>query len=180
MERAGRYSHVSALSAAVAGALALAGAIVSKVLQVNYNVPARAAPLAAVWGAVLCLSILQAAAFHIAKCRRRGEPAWSHLTCQVVVAMLPALFVGAAITVYGFQTGQLDLLPPIWLLAYGSSLMGLGLYAGGRIQIVGALFMLLGAAGLWWWKEYGLRLMFAGFGGLHILLGVLLAWKPRA
>jgi hypothetical protein len=113
MERAGRYSHLSAVSAVAAGAIALAGALVSKGLQVNYNAPARAGTLAAVWGGVLVLSIAQAAGFHVLNCRRRAEPAWSHLTRQVLAAMLPAFFVGAAVTGYGLQTGQLDLLPPI-------------------------------------------------------------------
>ncbi len=179
MERAGQYSHLSAAAAVIAGALAMGGAVLCKVLPANFNHPWCAVPLLGVWGGVFALSLAQSLAFHAANCRRKGEPAWSPLSRQVALAMLPAALAGGAITVYGVQVGRLDLLPPVWMLAYGSSLMGLGLYAGEKIQVVGLLYLLLGSAGLWWWREYGLRLMFAGFGGLHILLGALIAWKPR-
>jgi hypothetical protein len=179
MERAGRYSHLSAAAALAAGALAAGGAVACRLFAVNFNHPAHARTLALVWGAVFLLSAAGSVAFTVAGARRRAEPAWSPLARQVVLAMLPALFVGAAVTGYGLQTGQLDLLPPFWCLAYGTSLMGLGLYAGGRLQLVGALFLLAGAASLLWLKEYGLRVMLASFGGFHVLLGALLAWKPR-
>ena len=94
--------------------------------------------------------------------------------------MLPAFFIGATVTAFGLRTGQLDLLPPFWTLAYGASLMALGLYSGRRIQAVGVLFLLAGAASLFGWREHGLRTMLASFGGGHVLLGALIAWKPRA
>ncbi len=179
MDRAGRYSNLSGYSAIAAGILAVAGALACRLLEVNFNHPGHARPLAILWGSVLALAIAQHLVFTVVHARRTAEPAWSPLTQQVLVAVLPAFFVGAAITGYGLQTGQLDLLPPIWMLAYGSSLMGLGLYAGGRLQLTGALFLLAGAACLWWWKDYGLRFMLASFGGLHVLLGAWMLWKPR-
>lgn len=180
MERAGRYSNLSGYAAIGAGVLAGAGAVLCWKLRVNFNHPAQWRELAGVWGSVLALSIAQAVAFTVVKARQRGEPAWSPLAQQVVLAMLPAAFVGAVITGYGLQTGQLELLPPGWMLAYGMSLMGLGLYAGGKIQAVGILFLLSGAASLFWWKKFGLQTMLGSFGGLHILLGAMIAWKPRA
>jgi len=179
MERAGRYSHFSGYSALLAGALAAAGALLCRGFQVNFNFPAHARPLAAIWGGVFTLALLQAVALTVAHARRRGEPAWSHLAQQAVASMLPAAFVGAAITGYGLETGQLDLLPPMWMLAYGSCLMSLGFYADWRIRIVAALFLLAGSATLFWWKEYGLRMMLVSFGGFHLLLGALILWKPR-
>jgi len=179
MERAGEFSHLSARAAFVAGALAVAGTLLCKRFGVSFNQPSCAPPLAAIWGSVLVLALGQSLAFTVADARRRGDPFWGPLTRQVVVAMLPAFFLGAAVTGYGLQTGQLDLLPPFWMLAYGSSLMALGLYAGWRIQVVGILFLLAGATTLWWWKEFGLRALLASFGGGHVLLGALIAWKPR-
>lgn len=179
MERATRYSHLSGWSAIVAGGLAMAGAVLCWKLRVNFNHPFCATPLAAIWGSVLVLALGQHVAFTVASARRRGEPAWTHLTRQVVISMLPSFFVGAAITGYGLQTGQLDLLPPIWMLAYGMSLLALGLFAGPKIQGVGILFLLLGAATLWWFQEYGLRMMLVSFGGLHVLLGAWIVWKLR-
>jgi hypothetical protein len=65
------------------------------------------------------------------------------------------------------------------MLAYGSSLMGLGLFAGGRIRLAAVAFLVLGAASLFLWKEHGLATMLATFGGLHLILGAWVIWKPR-
>lgn len=179
MERAGRCSNLSGYSALLAGLLAGAGAVACRLLGANFNHPSHARALALVWGGVLALAIGQHPGFTLLHARRTADPAWSPLARQVLVAVLPAFFVGAAITGYGLQTGQLDLLPPIWMLAHGSTLMVLGLYAGRRFQALGILFLLLGATGLWWWRDYGLRLMLASFGGFHVLLGAWMLCKPR-
>ncbi len=94
--------------------------------------------------------------------------------------MLPALFVGAALTGYALETGQLDLLPPCWMLAHGSSLMGLGLFAGRPIKVAALAFLAMGAASLFLWKEHGLATLAASFGAIHLLLGAWMLWKPRA
>lgn len=179
MERAGRFSHLSGVAAIGAGLLAAAGVGASRLLQADYAQPSHASALAGVWGGVLLLAAAQAVGFTVLNARRRAEPAWNPLSQKVVQAMLPAVFTGAAVTGYGLQTGQLDLLPPVWMLAYGSSLLGLGLYAGLKINLAGAAFLALGAATLWWWKDHGLSMLLVSFGGIHILLGAWILWKPR-
>src|SRR5204863_4605343 len=135
---------------------------------IDFDLPAHSRELGTIWGAVFLLAAVQGVAFSVANARRKAESAWSPLTRQVVVAMLPALFTGAALTGYAFETGQLDLLPPCWMLAYGSSLMGLGLFAGRRFRVAALAFLVLGAASLFLWKEHGLVTMLASFGGLHL------------
>jgi len=179
MERAGRYSNLSGCAAAAAGALAAAGAALCWKLGIRFGLPGQARELAAVWGAVFALALAQAVAFTVLHARRRGEPAWSPIARQAVAAMLPAAFMGAAVTGYGFWSGRTELLPPLWMLSYGSSLMGLGLLADGRVRGVAALFLLLGAAALFAGTDRGLLLMLVSFGGFHLLLGALILWKPR-
>ena len=179
MERAGRFSHLSAAAAFTAAGLAVAGVLLSRGLGAHFDDPASARPLAFIWGTVLALALGQGFAFTLADARRRGDPFWSPLTRQVAVAMLPAFFIGAAVTGFGLQTARIDLLPPFWTLAHGSSLVGLGLFAGRRIQAVGVLFLLAGAAALFWWRDSGLRVMLGTFGGGHVLLGALILWKRR-
>lgn len=179
MDLATEYSHLSGVSILLSGVLAVGGVGACWGLGIDFNLPAHADLLAVVWGAVFGLAAVQGVAFSIANARRKTEPAWSPLTRQVVTAMLPALFAGAALTGYGLRTGQIDLLPPCWMLAYGSSLMGLGLFAGGRIRLAAVAFLVLGAASLFLWKEHGLATMLATFGGLHLILGAWVIWKPR-
>ena len=179
MERAGKFSHLSATAAFVAGGLAVAGVLLSRGLGVHFSDPASARPLALVWGTVLLLALGQGLAFTMVDARRRGEPFWSPMTRQVGMAMMPAFFIGAAATGFGARTGQLELLPPFWSLAHGSSLVALGLFSGRRIQAVGLLFLLAGAAALFFWRDSGLRVMLGTFGGGHLLLGALILWKRR-
>jgi len=180
MERATEFSNLSGWSIVISGLLAAAGAGECWRRNVDFDLPFHSRVLALVWGSVFALAAIQGLGFSIVNARQKGEPVWSHLTRQVVVAMLPALFCGAALTGYAFQTGQLDLLPPCWMLAYGSSLMGLGLFAGRRFRVAALAFLVLGAASLFLWKEHGLVTMLASFGGLHLVLGAWVLWKPRA
>lgn len=180
MERATEWSHLSGWSVVLSGLLTVAGVATCAVRGAGFDLPAHAATLGAVWGSVFALAFAQGVAFSVANARRKAEPAWSPLTRQVVIAMLPALFTGAALTGYGFTSGQLDLLPPCWMLAYGSSLMGLGVFAGRPVRVAALAFLAVGAASLFLWKEHGLITMSASFGGLHLALGAWMLWKPRA
>lgn len=184
MERAGRYSHLSGFSALTAGLLAAGGSVLCWVWDVEFRPAGEYEPgsarLGFIWGGVFLLALAQHLAFTVANARRLAEPVWSDLTRRVVLAVLPALFVGIVITVYGIRTRQLNLLPPIWMLAYGSSLMGLGLFAGWRIQLAAVLFLLLGAGALWWGTDHGRLMMLVSFGGIHLLLGAWIACKPQA
>jgi hypothetical protein len=180
MERATEYSNLSGWSILISGLLAAAGVGACRYAAVSFEMPGHSRTLAAIWGSVFVLASLQGAAFSIVNARRKAEPVWSPLTQQVVIATLPALFAGAALTGYGLQTGQLDLLPPCWMLAYGSSLMGLGLFAGRPFKLAALAFLASGAASLFLWKDQGLVTMLASFGGLHVVLGAWVIWKPRA
>ncbi len=180
MERATEWSNLSAWSVVISGVLASAGVAACFAKGADFDLPGHRGTLGVIWGAVFGLAFVQGILFSIANSRRKAEPAWTPLTRQVVVAMLPALFTGGALTGYGFTTGQLDLLPPCWMLAYGSSLMGLGLFAGRPVRVAALAFLVFGAAALFLWKEHGMILMLATFGGLHLALGAWMLWKPRA
>jgi hypothetical protein len=184
MERATEWSNLSGWSVVGSGLLASAGALACLGMGVEFrNVGeygGQAPALARIWGAVFGLAAAQGIALSVANARRKAEPAWSPLTRQVVVAMLPALFVGSALTGYGLRSGQLDLLPPCWMLSYGSSLMGLGLFAGRPVRVAALAFLGLGALSLFLLRDHGLAMMLATFGGLHLALGAWMLWKPRA
>lgn len=180
MERATEWSNLSGWSVVISGLLTAAGATECFRRGVDFDFPGHARTLAGVWGTVFALAAAQGVAFSIANARRKAEPAWSPLTRQVVIAMLPALFTGATLTAYAFQTGQIDLLPPCWMLAYGSSLMALGFFAGRPVRYAALAFLVFGAASLLLGKSHGLLTMLASFGGIHLVLGAWMRWKPRA
>jgi len=175
MERTTRYTGVPAVACVLAGVLAIAGAAACRAMGLDFNSPRDERGLALVWGAVCALAVAQFVALTILAVRRRGEPAWSRLARRVVVAVLPGIYVGAALTEFCRRTGHLDYLPPFWSVCYGASVLGLGLYAGWKANLVGCLFLAAGTLGLYVLKPYGVALMAASFGGLHLLLGLLIA-----
>jgi hypothetical protein len=188
MERATEFSNLSGWSILISGALAVAGVAACRYAGVDFREeisrngeygPAGAA-LGPIWGSVFVLAVVQGMGFSVANSRRKAEPFWSPLTRQVVVAMLPALFTGAALTEHALRSGRLEILPPCWMLAYGSSLMGLGLFAGRAFRVAALAFLVLGALSLFLLRSHGLIMMLVSFGGLHLLLGAWVLWKRRA
>lgn len=184
MERATEFSILSGWSIVISGLLAAAGVAASAWKGVEFKHEVANGPagvvLGSIWGLVFVLATAQGVAFSVANARRRAEPFWSHLTRQVVIAMLPALFTGFALTEYALETGYLELLPPCWMLGYGSSLMGLGLFAGRAFRVTALVFLVFGMISLFYLRDYGRILMLASFGGLHLILGAWVLWKRRA
>jgi hypothetical protein len=94
---------------------------------------------------------------------------------------------GAVFTAVALRAEWFTALPGIWLLTYGAAVMAGGALSSAIVPVMGALFMLLGAAALgaplalphaWGQENINLLLhglMLAGFGGLHLMFGWLIA-----
>jgi hypothetical protein len=177
IERTTRFTGLPGAACLVAGGLALAGAGVSAALGADFA-GRRHGVLAATWGATALLSAIDVVVLSVLAARRRGHPAWSALARRVVVATLPGLYVGAALTEFARRSGRIDALPALWCLSYGASLLGLGLYAGWKANVVGVLFLAAGTLALVGVLPGGNLLMAIAFGGLHVLLGLLILKGP--
>jgi hypothetical protein len=79
------------------------------------------------------------------------------------------------LTVALFQAGLVRLIPGVWLLLYGTGVVTGGMFSVSIVPVMGVCFMLLGAAGLFIPARFGDWLMAAGFGGLHIIFGAIIA-----
>jgi hypothetical protein len=90
------------------------------------------------------------------------------------LSFLPAIAVGAVLTLALYLSGEWRLMPAVWLLLYGSGVMAGGAYSVPVVPVMGVGFLLCGAAALFvpaltnW-------LLAAGFGGLHIVFGIWIA-----
>ena len=71
--------------------------------------------------------------------------------------------------------GTFDVLPGLWLLAYGAGVVAAGSYSVRVVPLLGALLMLLGAVALAVPPGWGNWCLAAGFGGLHIGFGLWIA-----
>ena len=145
-----------------------------------------------VWGVVGMLVGLVIGAWATwAKARRGGAPLLSGQGRKFLLGLLPALLVGVALTlaVHAFEVGTTDaldpatagairrLLPGLWLLLYGAGVAGAGMFSVRLIPLMGSLFMLTGALALLAPAAWGGAFMALGFGGLHVVFGVLIARK---
>jgi hypothetical protein len=182
LERTTRFTGLPGAACLAAGGLALAGAGLAAALGADFTGYApggRHALLAAIWGVTAFLSAAASVILSLLAARRSGRPAWSALTRRVVVATLPGLYVGAALTEFARRSGRLDALPALWCLAYGASLLGLGLYAGWKANVAGLLFLAAGSLALPGIIPGGNLLMAIAFGGIHVLLGILVLGGSR-
>ena len=108
-----------------------------------------------------------------ARLAARQPEAARWLTVWVAEAGL-ALLVGMAAAAHKEAMG---FLPGVWLLLYGASVVSGGAASVRIVPLMGACFMAAGAVALLAPPSWGNLLLAAGFGGLHILFGIVITVK---
>lgn len=170
MERAGEFTAVPGLGGVLMGSTALAAAWLAER-------ETKPATWLAVWvlAAVAAVGIGTAGALW--KSRRAGLPLFSGPGRKFVAGFAPAMAAGAVMTGALYQAGLCSLLPGVWLLLYGAAVISGGAASVRVVPLMGACFMLAGAFAL---SARGVSpdaLLAAGFGGLHIVFGTIIAVK---
>src|SRR5262249_12349091 len=140
MERTCQYHLLAAWAGLAAGSLAGAGALAFLVLDA-----ADPAVFAAVWGLVFAGSLLATCTGTVLRGRERGERVWSRQTRAVVLALTPAVFAAAVLTVFFFARGLHLWLPGVWMLCYGQGALATSAYAPSPIRWMGIAVLPAGA-----------------------------------
>ena len=84
--------------------------------------------------------------------------------------------VGGFVSTALLRSGSDDALPPTWLLGYGMALVaGWGTVSREVVPVMGLTFIALGLAALFAPTGWGNAFLAAGFGGLHIVFGLVIA-----
>lgn len=109
------------------------------------------------------------------KARQTQVELFSRPARKFMLAFLPALVAGAVITSALARAGRPDFLPGCWLLLYGAGISAAGAFSVRIVPVMGTCFLLIGTVASFSPPEWGDAWLAAGFGGLHILFGILIA-----
>ena len=127
------------------------------------------------WLAEAAVAVAIAVAGIARKARRLRLPLFDPPTRRFALAYVPPLAAGAVLTAVFVSNGLTARLPALWLLLYGAAIIAGGTLSVRVVPIMGALFMTLGVAAFAAPAAYGDTFMAVGFGGLHIVFGLIIA-----
>jgi hypothetical protein len=168
MQRTSAFTAVSGLGYIVLGLTALAAAWL-----------AARQLFSAAWLRVWLAEGLLAVAIGILSCawkaNRRGLPLFSGPARKVALGLSPPLVAGAFLSFLLFRAGLVSALPATWLLLYGAGIMTGGAFSVAIVPVMGLCFMLLGSLAVLAPAAWGNWFLAAGFGGLHLFFGFLIA-----
>jgi hypothetical protein len=129
------------------------------------------------WVAEAIISLLIAGWLMDRKARAQGTPLLSGPGRKVAFSLSPPMIVGVLLTVALFRAGLTTVIPGMWLLLYGTGVVTGGMFSVSVVPVMGICFMVMGAAALFAPSAWGNWFMAAGFGGLHIIFGTIIARK---
>ena len=131
-----------------------------------------------IWFAEAAVAVTIALVTMTIKARRIGAPLSSAAPAhRFALAYVPPLVAGMVLTPVFATLGLMARLPGCWLLLYGTAAATGGAFSVRVVPVMGICFMALGAAAFVAPAAWGHWLMAAGFGGLHIVFGLVIARK---
>lgn len=168
MERAGSFTAVPGWGGVVMGLTALGAAAIAaqQTKPAAWLVTWLAEAVAA-----CCIALWTAAG----KSRAAQMPLFAGPGRKFALAFVPPLAAGALLTAVLFRAGLRGDLPGAWLLLYGTAVVTAGAFSIQIVPLMGLCFMVLGAVALFSPVAWGDAFMAAGFGGLQILFGAIIA-----
>lgn len=170
IERAGSFTAVPGLGGMLMGSTALAAAWIAGPVTPN-------ARWLDIWLSEAALAMTIGIAGAALKSKHARLPLISGPGKKFVAGFAPAMIAGVILSAALFRAGLSSLLPGAWLLLYGASVVAGGWASVRIVPLMGACFMAVGSAGLLWSSLAGDILLAAGFGGLHIVFGAIIAVK---
>ncbi len=113
----------------------------------------------------------------VRKARATQMPLLSGPGRKFALSLSPPILAGAVLTFVLYKTGLEGMMPGMWLLLYGTGVVTGGAFSVRIVPVMGLCFMAAGAAALVLPASLGDWFMAAGFGGLHITFGFIIARK---
>jgi hypothetical protein len=169
MERASAFTAVPGLGGMLMGASAIVTAVIS-------GPPDDSARWVMIWLADAVVAAAIGLTAMSIKARRSGTPLLSAAPAhRFALAFVPPLVAGMVLTPVFTMMGPVARLPGCWLLLYGTAVTTGGAFSVRIVPIMGVCFMALGIVAFAAPAAWGHWLMAAGFGGLQIGFGWVIA-----
>jgi hypothetical protein len=168
MERSGSFTAVPGWGGAAMGLTALAAAVVA-------SHQASAVAWLLTWLGEGLLAALIGAAATARKVRAARVPVLSRPAQKFALSLAPPLIAGGLLTIAFYRAGLFSVMPGMWLLLYGVGVMTAGAYSVRVVPVMGLCLMLVGVAALFSPPGWGDWFLGAGFGGLQIIFGLIIA-----
>lgn len=168
MERAGAFTAISGWGLVAAGISAVVAAFVAA------RQPSAEGWLGT-WLAEALFALVASLWASNRKAQAAGVPLMNVAGRKFVFAFAIPMAVGALLTVAMHGGPMAGRLAAVWLLLYGAGITTGGSFSVRIVPTMGIVFMLLGAVALFSPVEWGNAFLAVGFGGLHVLFGVMIA-----
>ena len=175
MERAGSFTAVPGWGMVVLGATAVGAALHAGSLPLTSPYGTAHNHWLGTWLLDAAIAATIGTGAMLLKARRSGDPLAGGPARRFGLGVVPPFLVGALLTYVLWNARQLTLLPAVWLLCYGAGVMTGGAFSLRIVPIMGACFMVLGVVAMFAPPSWSAWLLAVGFGGLHILFGLIIA-----
>ena len=168
MERSSTFTAVPGLGGAGMGAVGVAASLIAEH-------QGSTGQWLLVWLAAAAVALAIGVTAILRKAARTGAPLTAAAGGRFALALAPPLVAGAALT-WGLSVhGDTALLPPVWLLLYGTGVLGGGAFSVAAVRLLGLAFMGVGIAALVTPPAWGNLWLGVGFGGLQLAFGLYIA-----
>jgi MFS family permease len=168
MEAAATFTAVSGWGTVVIGVTAIAAAALAAAAHDTTS-------WILIWLCEAALSVAISVYTMALKARAAKLPLWSEPARKILFSFAPPMIGGALLTLVFFQRGLVPLLPGVWMLLYGIGVVAAGTFSVRIVPVMGVAFMLVGTIALFAPSSLSTQYMAAGFGGLHLFFGTLIA-----
>ena len=169
MERSSKFVSLSGMTAVLAGVYALAGAYVAGQLLRSED---NREGLIMVASLVLIVSIVTACILSWYKTKKMQQKLFSKLTYRIAWNFSLPLLTGGLFCIALLLHEHYGLVSSVMLLFYGLSLVNVSKFTYSNVAWLGYAFLCLGTADCFF-EGHGLMFWTIGFGGFHILYGML-------
>ncbi len=168
MERSNTFTAVPGWGTVGMGVVALIGAIAARM------VPTADAWLFT-WIATATAAVACGFGAMLTKARLAQESVFDSPGRRFWLGLIPTLGAGVILTLVFYRDGNFGLMPGTWLLLYGAGVVTAGAYSVRIVPVMGACIIAIGIAAMAAPVSWGDGFMAAGFGGMQILFGYIIA-----